>query len=91
MHRPEEALDIQSELIFINGIVHLPQEWNFSTLTSFLHQLHHTQPSKLCQKDIDIHAYTTSHIQYTMCIECATTLQANNMREVKPCLAIHDW
>ena len=26
IHRPEEALDIQSKLIFINGMVHLPQE-----------------------------------------------------------------
>ena len=26
MHRPEEALDIQSELIFVNGMVHLPHE-----------------------------------------------------------------
>ena len=26
IHRPEEALDIQSELIFVNGMVHLPQE-----------------------------------------------------------------
>ena len=24
IHRPEEALDIQSELIFVNGMVHLP-------------------------------------------------------------------
>ena len=84
MHRPEEALDIQSELIFVNALT------PGMKLTSFLHQLHHTQPSQLCQKDIDIHAYTTSHIQYTMCIECATTLWANNMHEVKACLAIHD-
>ena len=33
MHRPEEALDIQSELIIINGMEHLPQEWNFGTPT----------------------------------------------------------
>ena len=26
IHRPEEALDIQSELIFVNGMVHLPHE-----------------------------------------------------------------
>ena len=26
IHRPEEALDIQSELIFINGMVHLTHE-----------------------------------------------------------------
>ena len=26
MHRPEEALDIQSELIFVNVMVHVPHE-----------------------------------------------------------------
>ena len=26
IHRPEEVLDVQSELIFLNGMVHLPQE-----------------------------------------------------------------
>ena len=26
IHRPEEAVDIQSELIFVNSMVHLPQE-----------------------------------------------------------------
>ena len=26
IHRPEEVLDIQSELIFVNGMVHFPQE-----------------------------------------------------------------
>ena len=26
MHRAEEALEIQSELIFVNGMVHLPHE-----------------------------------------------------------------
>ena len=26
VYRPEEALEIQSELIFVNGMVHLPQE-----------------------------------------------------------------
>ena len=34
IHRPEEVLDIQSELIFVNGMVHLPQEWNFRTPTT---------------------------------------------------------
>ena len=31
----EEELDIQSELMFVNGMVHLPQEGNFGTPTSF--------------------------------------------------------
>ena len=31
----EEELDIQSELMFVNGMVHLPQERNFGTPTSF--------------------------------------------------------
>ena len=31
IHRPEEALDIQSEVIFVNGTVHLLQERNFGT------------------------------------------------------------
>ena len=26
IHRPEEALEIQFELIFVNAMVHLPQE-----------------------------------------------------------------
>ena len=26
VHRPEEVLDIQSDWMFINGLVHLPQE-----------------------------------------------------------------
>ena len=26
IHRPEEALEIQSELTFVNGMVHLPPE-----------------------------------------------------------------
>ena len=26
IHRPEEALDIQSELIFVNGMINVPQE-----------------------------------------------------------------
>ena len=34
IRRPEEALDIQPELIFINGMVHLLQEWNFGTPTT---------------------------------------------------------
>ena len=32
---PEETLEIQSELIFVDGMVHLPQEWNFITPTTF--------------------------------------------------------
>ena len=31
IHRPEEALEIQPELIFVNGMAHLPQELNFGT------------------------------------------------------------
>ena len=34
MHRPEEALGIQSELIFVNGMVQLLQEYNFGTPTT---------------------------------------------------------
>ena len=34
MHRPKEALDIQSESIFLNGVVHLPYEWNFGKPTA---------------------------------------------------------
>ena len=34
IHRPEEALDIRSELIFVNGMVYLPQEWNFGRSTT---------------------------------------------------------
>ena len=35
IHRLEEELDIQSELIFVNSMVHLPQEWTFGTPTIF--------------------------------------------------------
>ena len=34
IHRPEEALETQSELIFVNGMVHLPHEWNFGKPTA---------------------------------------------------------
>ena len=28
IHRPEEAMDIQTEWRFVNGLVHLPQDCN---------------------------------------------------------------
>ena len=34
IRRPEEALDIQSELIFVNGMVHLPHDDNFGRPTT---------------------------------------------------------
>ena len=83
IHRPEEALDIQSELIFVNGMVHLPQEWNIGTPTIL--PLPATPPSSLTASPETIFfPYVTSHIQYTMyeiiatCIEHTTMLQTNN-------------
>ena len=77
---PQVALDIQSELIFGNGMVHLPQEWNFGTLTGFPSP--HTSP---CPVTITPHSdstkryflYVTSHVQYkiiAMWIEHPTRL-----------------
>jgi len=48
------VLDIQSaaELIFVNGMVHLPQEWNFGTPTTLPSQLHHLHPSQWLTKHL---------------------------------------
>ena len=45
IHRPDEALEIQSELIFVNGMVHLLHELNFGTPTTL--PLPATPPSPL--------------------------------------------
>ena len=34
IHKPEEEFEIQAELMFVNGMVHLPQEQNFGTPTT---------------------------------------------------------
>ena len=46
IHRPEEALDIQFELIFVNAMVHLhPRNETLVHQQLSLHQLHHPHPS----------------------------------------------
>jgi len=56
-------LDIQFELIFINGMVHLPQEWNFGTPTT-LFTSYTTLTLHSCFRS-DFPAYVTSHVHYT--------------------------
>ena len=62
MHRPEEALDIQSELIFINGMVHLATPgmklWyrNNSAFTSYTILTTHDDSQS------DFSSYVTSHV-----------------------------
>ena len=34
IHRPEKVFDIQSKVIFVNGMVNLAEKWNFGTPTS---------------------------------------------------------
>ena len=55
-----EALDIQTELIFVIGIVHLSQEWNFGTLrfTSYTTLTPHSGARW------DFHAYVMTCIQF---------------------------
>jgi len=38
-------LDVHSELIFVNGMVHLPQNETLVHQQLSLHQLHHSHPS----------------------------------------------
>ena len=61
VHSPEKVLDIQSDWTFVNGMVQLPQEWNFGVPEWYsLHQLHHPHPSQQLQKQFP--AYVTSHV-----------------------------
>ena len=93
-------LDIQYELIFVNGMVHLPQlcHTNNSPFTSYTTVTPHSDSRS------DFSAYVTSHVQYTTyeiiaCIERATMLRANIMRVTRECKAgegvlkivIQDW
>ena len=73
IHRPEKALDIQSELIFVNGMVHVPPR-NETLVHQQLFSSHTTvKPHSDSRK-----AYVTSHVQYTyvlgirMRIRCLT-------------------
>ena len=81
---PKEALDIQFELIFVNGMVHLTQEWNFGTPTTLPSA---TPPSPLTatreviypvtwRRTFNIHTYKI--IATCTRIERATALRANN-------------
>ena len=60
IHRTEEALDIQSDWVFVDVMVHLPQEWTLVHQQDFIHQLHHPQPSQRHQKGI--FTFTWHHV-----------------------------
>ena len=80
LHSPEVALDIQSELIFING---MPRNETLIHQQLSLHQLHHPHPSQRLLKPIfPLMWCPTFNIPMckiiAACIECATALRANN-------------
>ena len=90
--------------IFVNGVVHLSQEWNFGKATIL--PLPATPPSPLTATPEVIsplmwcHAFNTPTYKIiATCIKCATMLQANiNLRYImhkykagEGCLASHDW
>jgi len=76
------VLDIQSELIFVNGMVHLPQEWNFGTTTTLPSPATPLSPLTVTHKAIFLltwhHTFNirTYKIMAT-CIERDTALRAN--------------
>ena len=94
----QEALDIQSELIFVNGMVHLSQDWNFGTPLS-LRQLQHCHPSQRLMKQL-FHLYDVMRSIY-LCIKsfhyvlCSLPRYGLIIRpwcmSIKACLTIHDW
>ena len=49
IHRPEEALDIQSELIFVNG---MPRNKTLANQQLSFHQLHHPTPQGDSRSDV---------------------------------------
>ena len=63
----QEELDIQPEWIFINGMVHLHQEWNFGTPESFPSPTTYTTLSPRSGTRRDFYTYMASHAQYTKC------------------------
>ena len=82
IHRPEEALDIQSELTFVDVMVHLPHEGNFDTPTTLPSPA--TPPSSLTATSKVTFSRTWCHTFniptykiITTRIECATVLWAN--------------
>ena len=80
LHSPEVALDIQSELIFING---MPRNETLVHQQLSLHQLHHPHPSQRLLKAIFPLMWCLTFNICTCkiiaaCIECATVLWANN-------------
>ena len=63
IHRPEEVLDIQSELIFVTS---MPRSETLVHQQLSLHQLHHPHPAQQLTKQFFLlHMYVTSHVQYT--------------------------
>ena len=84
-YRPGEALDIQSELIFANGMVHLSKEWNFDTPTSLFSWATPLLPVTATPEAIFLftwhHTFNIPTYKIiAMCIECVTVLRANNTR-----------
>ena len=64
-HKPEEALNFQSDWIFINTMVHLPQEMKLWYINKLLHQLHLTiQLTPHGSIERDFPTCVTSCIQY---------------------------
>ena len=87
--QPEEALDMQSELIFVNGMVHLPQEWNFGipTFTSYTTV---TPPQRLPKRFSRVRDVTRLRIKALLRVFSALRAR-RSIKQVKACLAIHDW
>ena len=84
-YRPGEALDIQSELIFANGMVHLSKEWNFDTPTTLFSWATPLLPVTATPEAIFLftwhHTFNIPTYKIiAMCIECVTVLRANNTR-----------
>ena len=65
IYRSKEALDIQSELIFVNGMVHLPLEQNFGTPTTLPSPTTHTTLTPHSNSQSDFPSYVMSCVQYT--------------------------
>ena len=103
IYRPEEALDIQSELIFINGMVYLdlPQEWNFGIPATLPSPATLLSPLTATPKAIFSltwrHTFNILHIKSLCvlstlpCFRLILCAKCASIKQVKAWLAIHDW